>query len=355
MNVILILTFAGILCYSGIYDGSPEHVWINAETGIPGKDLAWIKSRTKSLSPDSWDMLMKYEALPSNPVVPQKGGGTISSEKSVGTFAYLQGNSRLGLLASMETNVHEIAHSFFSQNVFQYVIENDLELDWENAEGYVYVDPRISFFVEFPRESLFPSSELGPLIPKNIRTFRFDPYITGNTSTQSQGVIGLLDELHAYFLGSRFNFEMLDAYKEAAGSDSGGLFEWVTHVQSSMAAYYEFDFFILEYLLHMKNKNPAAYASLKSYTPFVKAYSTVRSLYSELNDKYFERIRSEMKAVNSSGKAQVRLENGRIWIRNAGSRISNGTLIFSEDRGKLLPVLKSSRFDVVLQDLNLIK
>jgi len=319
------------------------------------RNETWIKERTKSLSPYSWQLLMKYEALPLHPVVIQKDGGTISSEKSIGTYAYIQGNSKLELLASMETNVHEIAHCFFSQNVFQYVNDNKLDLDWENAEGYVYVDPQVSFFIEFPRKSLFPSSELAPLIPKNIRTFRFNPYITGNTSTQGDGVLGLLDELHAYFLGSRFSFEMLDAYKEAAGSDSGGLFEWVAHAQSTMAAFYEFDFFILEYLLHMKNKHPAAYAALKSYKPFSEAYIKVRSVYSELTEKYLDRIGAEMKMINSSGKAETRIENGRLWIRNQGSRTSNGTLIFSEDRDKLWPVLKSSRFDAVIKDFNLTK
>lgn len=355
MNIILNLIIAGYFCYSGVFNGSPDPDRVNAEISIAGKDLDWIKNRTKTLSPYSWELLMKYEALPSNPVVPQKGGGTISSGKSAGTFAYLQGNSRLELLATMETNVHEIAHSFFSQNVFQYIIDNGLELDWDNVAGYIFLDPQTSFFVEFPRESLFPSSELVPLIPKDIRTFRFNPYITGNTSTQGQGVLGLLDELHAYFLGSRFSFEMLDAYKEAAGSDAKGLFEWVAHDQSTMAAFYEFDFFILEYLLHMKNKYPSAYASLKSYTPFVKAYSTVRSSYSELAGMYLGIIGSEMKKINSSGKAEFRIENGQIWVRNAGSRTSNGTLIFSEDRNKLRPILSSSRYDSVLKDFNLIK
>jgi hypothetical protein len=33
------------------------------------------------------------------------------------------------------------------------------------------------------------------VIPRNLRTFRFDTYVDGITSTQSEGVIGLLNEL----------------------------------------------------------------------------------------------------------------------------------------------------------------
>jgi|WetSurMetagenome_2_1015567.scaffolds.fasta_scaffold24978_4 hypothetical protein len=65
-----------------------------------------------------------------------------------------------------------------------------------------------------------------------------------------------------------------------------------------MAAFYEFDLFILDYLLHMKNKYPSDYASLKSNTPFVEDYSTVSSSYSELTGMYPDSIVSEMKRIN---------------------------------------------------------
>lgn len=353
MNIILKLLLTGVFYSCTVVSHNPVQTDISAAAGSSNKDIEWIKSRTKSLSAGSWYMLMEYDALPSNPTAPSVGGGTVSTKKSTDTFYYLGGRTRLDLLNNMETNVHEIAHGYFMQNVFKYVSENNLAIDWDNVEGYIYLNPGRSFFISFPKKYLFPSAELAPLIPKNLRTFRFSPYIVGNTATQDYGVIGLLDELHAYYLGSRYSYDMLEAYKEAQGSESDGLFEWVKQSQSTMAAFYEFDFFIRKYLLRMKTTFPKDYTALRSYRPFGEAYGTLRTAYEEIINMYHERIRTEIRNLNSSGKSTAWIENGQIWIKAKGSRTSNGTQLFSEDRDKLLPELRSNRYDEVMKDFRI--
>jgi hypothetical protein len=199
-------------------------------------------------------------------------------------------------------------------------------------------------------KSMFPSKELKAVIPKNLRTFRFDTYIDGVTSTQSEGVIGLLNELHSYYLESKYCFEMLEPYKIAKGSDASGLFEWVHNTQSKMTAFFEFDFFIKEYLLYMKRKYPAQYRELSNYRPFIEAYSAIRTSYKELTEKYLRKIRTEMDSLNSSGKAKVSLENFDLWIKERNSRTSIGTSVFSKDREILMSVLKSDRYRELIND-----
>jgi hypothetical protein len=155
----------------------------------------WIKESTKIYSPVSWYMLMKYESLPESTEIPMAGGGVVSSQKAAGTFHYLRGRTRIDLLASMETNVHEIAHGYFDQNSYSYLRDNNLQMKAGNAQGYVYISPFESFFVSFPLKAMFPSGELSEIIPSDLRTYRFGTYIGGSTSTQSEGVIGLLNAL----------------------------------------------------------------------------------------------------------------------------------------------------------------
>ena len=309
----------------------------------------WVKNATKKYSPDSWDLLMQYESLPAKQEA-RAVNGRILTRKSAGTFYYLKGRSRIDLLSSMATSIHEIAHGYCDQNIFRYAHEKDLKLDMDNAEEFFYYSPSRSFFISFPLKSLFPSRELIPCIPGNLRTFRFDTYIDGITSTQKEGIIGLLNELHSYYLESKFCYEMLEPFKEAEGSDASGFFQWVYHSQSKMTAFFEFDFFIREYLLHMKREYPAEYKELRNCRPFTEAYSAIRTSYNELINKYLQKINIEMADLNASGKAEVKLEGNRLWVREAGSDASIGTLVFSADRVTLLPVLESNRYREIIAD-----
>jgi hypothetical protein len=293
---------------------------------------------------------MQYESLPERTEAESADGRIAVTEKSVDTFYYLEGRTRSELLSSMSTNVHEIAHAYCGQNIFRHARENSLKLDMHKAEEFFYYSPGKSFFISFPLKSLFPSKELKAVIPRNLRTFRFDTYIDGITSTQSEGVIGLLNELHSYFLESKFCLEMLEPYKIAEGSDVSGFFEWVHNSQSKMSAFFEFDFFIKEYLLYMKREYPVQYKQLSNYRPFTEAYAAIRTSYKELTEKYLQKIRIEMAGLNSSGKAEVSLEGYDLWIKEGNSDTSTGTPVFSEDYEILIPVLESNRYKEIASD-----
>jgi hypothetical protein len=313
-------------------------------------NVSWIKEATMTYSPDSWYMLMKYESLPESAETTADDGSIVTSGKPTDTFHYLRGRTKIDFLSSMEKDIHESAHGYFDQNVYQYLLENNLKMISGDACGSIYISPEKHFYISFPFKALFPSHELAAVIPEDLRTYRFGTYIEGSTSTQSDGVIGLLNELHAYYLGSKYCFDMLEPYKSAAGSDAAGLFEWVNHSQSSMSAFYEFDFFIREYLLLMKKKNAADYAMLKSDRSFTEAYLTLRQLYKELIDNYQSRIGYEMKRLNSSGEQIAKINNEWLWVKSGRSNVSSGTPIFSDERKILMPVLDSRRYRNIAED-----
>ena len=311
------------------------------------ENVEWVKSMTEKLSPDSWYLLMQYDKLPSEVATKSVSGSSLSTRKSASTFEYLSGRSKTELLQSMGTNVHEIAHGYFRQNTYKYAKENGILMNWDNSESFFLVSPTLSYFISFPNKSLFPSRELIKVIPENLRTFRFDTYIDGTSSTQSEGVIGLLNEMHAYYLGSKFDFEMLNAYKQAAGNEAEGLFSWVSGIQSSMTAYYEFDYFIKEYLLYMKETRPEDYELLKSYRQFGEAYRTVSKAYKALIEKYQETIQGEMKRINDSGMAEVRIEKGKLWVTIKGENSGSGTTVFSEEKELLEKEIESEKYGMV--------
>jgi hypothetical protein len=345
MKAIIKLIFPGIvICLAWNYP------CLDKENAKLSNAKEWVKEATKNYSPDSWDLLMQYENLPESMEAEAADGRIAATEKSVSTFHYLKGRSRSELLLSMSTNVHEIAHAYCGQNIFRHARQNGFRLDMNKAEEYLYYSPGRSFFISFPLKSLFPSRELKAVIPRNLRTFRFDTYIDGIISTQSEGVIGLLNEMHSYYLESKFCLEMLEPYKIAEGSDASGFFEWVHNTQSKMSAFFEFDFFIKEYLMYMKRKYPVQYKQLGDYQPFNEAYVAIRTSYEELSENYLQKIRTEMASLNSTGKADVSLDGNELWVRKGNSDTSTGTPVFSEDFGILMPVLESNRYQEVIAD-----
>lgn len=329
--------------------GPPSRLQLDNK-GTKAENMEWIKALTQEYSPASWYLLMQYDHLPPQLEAPGVDGKTLSSPKPAATFSYLEGTSKLELLQSMATDVHEISHGYLSFNKYRYAKEKGISLNWDNAEGYFFLTPSISYFVSIPHKLLFPSKELVSEIPENLRTYRFNTYIDGETSTQADGVIGLLNEFHAYYLGSKFSYEMLKAYQQVEGSDAEGLKTWISNTQSSMTAYYEFNFFIMEYLLHMKKTRPTDYDLLKSNQPFVEAYAATHSLFKSLTISYQQKIESEKMRINGTGEAEVTIDNNTVWVREAGSSTSNGATIFSDDRAKLMNVLTSNRYADIVTD-----
>lgn len=93
MRTILKLIFPGI--FIGLAWNYP---FANNENSRPSNGKEWVKDATKEYSPDSWELLMRYENLPERIEADATGGRIAETEKSVSTFNYLEGRSRSELL-----------------------------------------------------------------------------------------------------------------------------------------------------------------------------------------------------------------------------------------------------------------
>lgn len=311
------------------------------------ENMQWAKEVTERYASNAWSLLMLYDALPSYQEVESVDERVMTTQKTASAFAYLDGGSATELLGEMATNVHEIAHGFCSQYAFSHARENGLKMNWDDASLAYYLSFSSIYMVTFPKASLFPSAELVSEIPRDLRTYRFDTYVNGRTSTQSEGVLGLLDEFHAYYLGSRCGYDLLDAYMLAEGSVTMGFLEWIRSLQSTMTAYWEFDFFIREYLLHMRTRYPDDYALLVHRGEFADAYSGFRKAYGDLVSNYVARITETADRLEASGEAEVTIEDVMIWINYTGDLHKQGVTFFDDAKAILEPVINSSRYDQV--------
>ena len=51
--------------------------------------------------------------------------------------------------------------------------------------------------------------------------------------------------------------------------------------------------------------------------------------------------------LNTSGEATVTIEDGMVWITNAGSSYRQGSQMFSDAKAVLKPIINSRRYDKI--------
>lgn len=288
---------------------------------------SWILDRMQGHSPSSLQLLKSYDNLPSQLEI-DRGESVISSKKSTDALYFLDDRDYESALVSMSTNVHEIGHAYGGLIHFAELMNCNCTktIEFGNIQQGFYHAPGEEYWIEIEEGYIFPSNELSKIIPYELQTFRYDTYIEGNSSTQAHGVIGLLDEFNAYYLGSKYQYEMLPVYKELFGSDY--LNQWVKHSASEMTAFFEFDFFIKEYLLFAKNQEPATYTYLKNSPGFRKAYQTIYRKYSQLTKTYVAKIKVEKNFTE----------------------LNYDSPFWEEDYGRLIERLESGRFRLIELD-----
>ena len=252
----------------------------------------------KKYSPSTYFAMKSFKENGSS--VSFNGRTTSSSMKS---FEYCDFSSTKSFLQSISTTVHESIHAFDGQLPILQAKKGYYTLKGNN-EGF-YIDENTLFVYEFPKNKLFESRKLSRSIPANLRTFRYKSYIESESkiqSTQSSGVVGLLEEFNAYYHGSKVIFDLLPLFKEAYGDQF--LADWSYKFHSNADAFYEFDFFVKEYLLYAKQYEPMLYRELKNDTNFKNIYRTIRTKFYSMIKEY-EKKYDELNLQASKSKVFV--------------------------------------------------
>lgn len=180
------------------------------------------------------------------------------------------------LISSLDTAVHETFHQYTHTSTSESPLPNSLT---EN----IYAGNGVNYRVDHSGVSLFKTSEALAPLGSDIRTFRYDTYVSGNvpTSANMNGTYGLLNEFTAYY----WNLEVISSltgYFQKYDTDASGWNTYTTVLANGTNAYAEFKFWILQYLVYAKSKYPDVYKSIINNKDFCNAYTAIESRYSEL-------------------------------------------------------------------------
>ncbi|MCE7996653.1 MAG: hypothetical protein HEP71_32105 [Roseivirga sp.] len=270
---------------------------------------------------------------------------TLSAEQS--PTEWLDERTEKGIIESLNTVVHETMHGFTSR--YAYVL-----LQASGANNYDFGDDYSAFFLDkddiylVKHTEVFTSNKLKQKIPKALRTFRFNPYITpkdNNLGSQIQGIYGLMDEWNAYYHGTKTAYDLFEYYKDKANDNNKVYLEHVSNLAGTYFAYYEFKYYILKYLELAKSDYPDVYKGIMANTNLRKAYTDIDNHFSALLGQFEERLDTIENLVTSDNYTSVHREDGYYFIG------SNGVGLFSEEAEMLKKELSISTMRTLDQEL----
>ncbi|NBX38627.1 MAG: hypothetical protein EBR54_04325 [Flavobacteriia bacterium] len=221
---------------------------------------------------------------------------------------YCELKDTASFLSSISTTVHETTHGLDSQIPYMFAKRGEKIDELNLTEGF-YIDENIQYYLVYPKNPLFPSIQVVNEIPTNLRTLRFETYMVATPlqSTQSSGIIGLMEEFNAYYHGSKVVFDFLPLFKEKYPTRVA--YKWSNTFISNADAYYEFDFFIKEYLLFAQSKHPDLYNELKNDYKFKLIYQTIRrnfgNMISQYEKKYDELVKTDKSGWSTSKHSDI--------------------------------------------------
>lgn len=291
----------------------------------------------KLYSPTGYEIVHASETFPSSFRI---GGFSIDMPNYGDFMKFYTGD----IGGSINTMVHEMCHHYSSMET--YVLnENNRDFDWNKHYICYYVGSE-TILVEFG--DVFPSREMDRIAPAAIKVFRYDTYVSPSDpvqSTQIEGIFGLLDELNAYYQGTKAAYDMYEYYKTETPGKPADWLQYFSEIYGTHYAYLEFKLFILNYLLYAKQYKPDVYNAVIGNANFKKAYKIIDANWAQLITDIAKRKAEAFAFLRGEIGYTVSEANGYIMIQGTGRGV------FTDEYNKLATELNRSVYAPVIAAL----
>ena len=270
---------------------------------------------------------------------------------------FLNSEDTAGLLEDFGIVIHESCHHL------NHLISMNNRESYPQNQGY-FITKGVDIVSE--QGPVFNSIKLNDFVPDSLKTqiLRYKTYIgipQEYLGSQVDGIYGLVDELCAYYQGTKACFELYDFYFRYRCNGYKNAVEWagyVQHIAGSYFAWYEFRLFISWYLEYAKQYNRDVYESCMKNTRLRLAYTLIDNQYGQLI-RDFNTMLEDLAAKLSNGDVKVELaeyKNERsftILTRHSSNSTSTGVYSIFSNRIKLLKVLLEGEQNAILEAFRL--
>jgi len=249
---------------------------------------------------------------------------------------------------NLESAVHEMCHLYSLVN-------------GNNGGTAIYLGSGKSINVK--NTAVFPTNEITPTIPENLKTYRYETYIGGHSqyvSANDGGIHGLLNEFTAYYFGTKTAYNLYNYYLSTVRNMSldTKIDAWSRYlglIDSTHYAYAEFRYYMLKYLLYAKEKHPDIYNGIMANKEFKIAFNTIEQEYYNLIQLYFNRIDEFVKFLQDSG-CKVWEEDGKIMIKystEGGSTITRSKSLSTNVYHMLMDEMNKPEYQEIIKELKI--
>lgn len=235
------------------------------------------------------------------------------------------------IIDSIDTGVHEEYHEY-----------SFLKAPWGSED--IYIGRKKSIRVPFT--PVFPSKQMAPSIPSDLRAMRWSTYIGNpmpNLISNEDGVYGLLNEFTAYYWGMHAQLSLYDYYRTAKASAEQWK-DFVNFCANDRLAYVEFKYYILQYLVYAKQHDPEVYRGIIHNTKFVEAYQKIERKFAVQIRQFEKRLKDIEKLLEAEG---YRVEVGEYFYIYEGLN-GHGVGIFQNMYQKLTAELQKAKYRNIL-------
>ncbi|MGD1843279.1 MAG: hypothetical protein ACFB0B_20655 [Thermonemataceae bacterium] len=299
------------------------------QTGIKSLDKRNMAlTLLKMYDPTSYAMIEEYEAAPSTY---QLGDEIIVIEEKESLVKYLEEDNYISVIDGLNQAVHEVAHGYANHMSYKYIQKSNELYDW-NADHYAFFINGEVLIV--PITETFPAYETRHLFSEELQTFRFPTYIAPsyrNLNTQANGIYGLLNELVAYYHGTKAAYEMYHYFDQYSQGTPEDWLVYLANVNSTYYAYLEFKLYIYKYLIYAKAYHPQVYEEVLNNVAFKRTYQLANRHFEKLIQDYFIQ---KSRIVKQLQKANYKVTEDNEYIIIRGKDYASG-------RGNFLKTYKT--------------
>jgi hypothetical protein len=179
----------------------------------------------------------------------------------------------------------------------------------------------------------FPTREIAERIPVNMRTDRYKLYVTGTSSTQSEGIFGLLDEYHAYYWSLRTAYDLYDYYRLELPQTAATWLAYTRAQAGDFPSWSEFRYWILTYLLFARDVHPRVYEQVLHDERFRTAFTEIDDLFIDLQKRVIHRVFDELPLNLKSIGLNCYIQTGK--MKNlAGLERTDYFLVITDSSGR---------------------
>jgi thiol-disulfide isomerase/thioredoxin len=315
---------------------SPKTSKNTQNSGTELEKMTW--SLLSKYSPDGYSILDEYFKSPSS-----YQGQSVSGDSDF--TKWIDGTTENDVVKSLNTVVHEMCHGYTGKLYLKGL--QDAGLPIENASySAFYLGNNEMKVVKHTK--VFVTKEINSIYPEQLKTSRYETYVYPSEAimgSQQSGIYGLLDELNAYYNGTKTSLDLYNYYSENQDNVTGWL-QFFSDFYGTYYAYLEFKSYMIFYMQYAEKNYKDIYSDILANKDFVYAFRKIDENWNKLIVDFINLKANLVKKLKDKG-IKTSEKNGFTYMNGQG--VGN----FSDKYQLFQTELKNAKYQKIAQAMGL--